>query len=128
MAYDYTTKIEDIIGLTFTSVEKGKNDRGGEALIFKTADAEYHMHHNQDCCESVYIEDICGDLDDLVGSPITLATESSNGKEAEYGHETWTFYHFGTIKGSVTIRWHGSSNGYYSEGVDFQRVTPETIY
>lgn len=118
MSWDYeSTDIEELKGKTFTDI-----DRGDSCIIFVTDDGEqYMMHHEQDCCERVYIESVVGDLHDLINTPILLA-EASSSKHApppnpsyEYESYTWTFYKFGTIKGYVDIRWFGSSNGYYGE-------------
>ena len=92
-----------------------------ERLYFHTEDEEmYIMYHSQECSENVLIEDIEGDLNDLIGNPIIMVEKVS--KEDENICGTWTFYKFATIKGFVTIRWMGESNGYYSEEVDFAKV------
>lgn len=110
-------EMKDMVGKTFSSVKKLDNDQ----IEFSLENGDrYIFHHRQDCCESVEIRDIVGDLSDLEGSPILEAEESTkSGDLADgWGSETWTFYKFGTIKGHVNINWYGESNGYYSEQVD----------
>jgi hypothetical protein len=102
---------------------------GDRELYFVTTDGDtFKLYHEQDCCESVYIESIVGDLEDLVGWPILIAEhawgDSPNEDEDNLFDDSnsWAFYKLATIKGYVDIRWVGSSNGYYSESVDFIQV------
>jgi hypothetical protein len=127
--WDYPeTNFSDLVGKTLTEV-RGKE--GDEKLEFVCADGSlYAMWHSQDCCESVDVESIVGDVQDLIGSPILIAEESTSDEDPpgvthEYQPEsqTWTFYKLATRKGYVDIRWHGTSNGYYSESVDFTRIS-----
>ena len=98
-----------------------------DEVIFELADGRsFKLYHEQDCCESVNIEEIDGTIDehvlvDLVGE-VVLATEESKDDENASESGTWTFYRIGTVKGTVVMRWLGSSNGYYSEGVSFCEV------
>jgi len=120
-------ELKDLIGKTMVSVENINDDE----LVFMTTDGRaYKLHHDQNCCESVNIESIVGDLSDLVGEPILMAEESiryENPQDVtppEYQDDsfTWTFYKFATRNGYVDVRWYGGSNGYYSESVDFDEV------
>jgi hypothetical protein len=95
------------------------------AVHFVVSEEEsYTLAHEQECCEEVYLESVDGDLADLVGSPILLAEKTSNSGNCEnndWDTFTWTFYKLATVKGWVTLRFYGTSNGYYSEEVDFTR-------
>lgn len=126
----------ELVGLTLVSIDGVKGD---DDVRFKTnTGREFRMHHRQDCCESVSVEEIIGDFSDLLNTPILVAEERTSHvldpidrtkvrlgimEDKSSGEsETWTFYELRTIKGSVTIRWYGTSNGYYSESVDFEEV------
>jgi hypothetical protein len=121
--------IKILKGMTLSSVVMNK---GKDEIIFTTTTGrKFCMNHVQDCCEHVSVEDICGELSDLVGSPLLQAEESVNDKgyKPQSGDDsfTWTFYRLATIKGQVVIRWYGSSNGYYSESVYFEEITPAVV-
>ncbi len=94
---------------------------GDDVLVFETLDDWlYILYHQQDCCESVTVEDIVGDPKDFFGQEVLLAEERT--EEGEGDSSTWTFYTLRCVKGSLDIRWFGTSNGYYSERVSCVRV------
>ena len=116
--------INELIGKTLTSVCRDTNRYGDDGLLFTCDDgSQYWMGHYQDCCEYVYLADQNEHWFDLIGSPILVAEERSSDpdKPNEYEDEEWTFYTFRTVTGSVDLRWIGTSNGYYSTSVSFER-------
>lgn len=121
-------KFEDLKGRVILRIDQNADD---SELVFHMENGEvYVMHHTQDCCESVTLEDVCGDFEDVCLWPLHVAEERTVGHgDVQQGDPlhtdgesyTWTFYELATIKGSVTLRWYGTSNGYYSESVSFRK-------
>ncbi len=121
-------KFEEIKGKILTEIIISENK---DEIIFICKDnSKYRLFHDQECCENVTIEDICGDMENLKDTPILLAEKivdnsksfTVNEYEDEENSHTWTFYKLSTIKESVTIRWYGESTGYYSEEVCFEKI------
>lgn len=122
----YECDFNALAGRTLTDVDVIRDEPGEcDEIIFHCEDGTvFRMYHEQDCCESVTIEDICGDINLLIGKPISFARASTSaGDDDDDGNtSTWTFYHIANINTYVTIRWYGTSNGYYSESVTFERI------
>ena len=121
-------KFSTLKGRILKSIYKLDDDE----LIFETNTGEFFlMWHEQDCCERVYIEDIVGNLNDLIGSHILVSDEASNSDDPPAFESaesyTWTYYKLATVKGYVDIRWFGSSNGYYSESVRLSKLSKSDI-
>lgn len=134
--------LDGFYGRTFTKVT-GCEVGSDEVTFHRDDGAVIKMYHEQDCCETVDIVDVCGDPNDLVGAVLVEAEESwsRDVEHPEVAHmktinpledHAWTFYRFQTHKGQVSIRWLGESNGYYSMSVNCEfTVTPggsDTIY
>ncbi len=124
MTYFKDVNVIVMHGLTFREV---KNNGGTVDFI---GDRSFQMYHSQDCCESVGVHDMIGDLNDLLDTPILDVKEEigsdwpSDVPVPEYRESsfTWTIFTITTAKGVVIIRWLGESNGYYSESVSFTEL------
>jgi hypothetical protein len=72
----------ELVGKTLTKIVGTKND---PSLYFYTTGGNvYELYHEQDCCEDVYLEDIVGDIQDLIGRPILAASEVSDVPEPDF--------------------------------------------
>ena len=155
----WATPIEPLVDQVFSDVRHVRpsdydvNYEHDAIDLCCTNGAKYVLVPEQQCCESVCLVDVAGDLSDLIDTPILWAECVGNhhiGRsskdiadhigsysfginclideikhELSYrrdprsacgtGSDTWTFVRLRTIKGDVTLRWIGSSNGYYSE-------------
>lgn len=115
----------DLEGKTITKIE-GLETGSYDVTFYCSDGSVYRMYPDDDSFRygndiDIAIEDICGDVDCLIGNEIKKAevrrSEKIDGKL--YTPEVWTFYTLATVKGYVDIRWYGTHNGYYSAEVNF---------
>ena len=95
-------EISKLLGKTIVKI----NNTIDEIHIACEDGSEFRMYHSQNCCESVYVERIDGNLNDLLNTPILQAEEKTNDNDdSSKGDECflWTFYTLATIRGYV---WH----------------------
>lgn len=113
-----TDDLSELVGETIATVTGG--DKGDyETVITTTSGKAIKVYHEQDCCESVNIED--AESDDVVGG-VVLSAAFVEGEcpavDDEYAEAyEWSFLRIETTKGSIWQRWYGESD-YYSVSVD----------
>ena len=113
--YTFFIDVEQLKGMTITAVVYKEEN---ESLLIHLNTHVLEMIHNQDCCETVYLADVVGNFEDLIGYPLLEVSESVVCIPTRCESATASYYNFKTVKASVQLRWVGESNGYYSETVD----------
>ncbi len=117
-------KIEELVGQTVFFIKGGKDDE--EVTFTLGTGVKVRMYHPQNCCENVWLEDIVGDMCDLLDSEI-LEAKSIDSTE-DKGNLEWTFYRISTIKGTVVFRWCSNIDTYYGTEVIFEKLPDWTHY
>lgn len=115
-------RLKSIINQTITNIV-GANENSDRVEFTLENGKKISMYHSQDCCESVGVEYIEGNIDDIIGETVIEAYEyceepEQNNWEFTPESYTWTNFTIVTKKGKVVIKWLGTSNGYYSESVE----------
>ena len=113
--YVTSVNLKELEGKTITAVIYKESN---ESLLIHLNTHVLEMIHHQDCCETVYLADVVGSFEDLIGYPLLEVSETIVNNELIGESSTASYYNFKTIKASIQLRWVGESNGYYSETVD----------
>lgn len=100
-------KIEALQGLTLRRCVRD----GNEIYLYADNGLSFSLGNPSDA----EIEDICGELEWLVGSPITMAEQEESSRDRGDGYEdmAWYYYKLATVKGYVTVRF-ACTDGYYA--------------
>lgn len=112
--------LDNIIGSTILAVDGCTV--GSDKVTIHTSKGILRLYFDNDyygsCFVDVRVEDITGDLHDLIDGVVSVAEERSDqvGDRGDY-RTKWTFYTIRTTRGDLDLRWLGKDNGYYGVSV-----------
>lgn len=118
MMNDYKKYLDNMVGRVVKYVDIDKE----EMKITCEDNSVFTFYHEQDCCEHVYIADTVGEPMSLKGWKLLLVDMEATRESSCDGDEskTTTVVKFVTDENTVSVKWIGESNGYYSESVDLR--------
>lgn len=108
--------MKNLIGATILSATTHYNDN---LLYIETDKGTMRFYHDQECCESVWLEDGLEDLEKMLHAEVIENYDEDALNEYDYSY-TWTYYKISTLNHDCTLRFYGTSNGCYSEDVDIE--------
>lgn len=95
-------------------------------LLTTVSGRKIQIFHYQDCCESVSIESVEGNIVNLTGKVLIDVSERIDDSDnpPKDCDESWTrtIHTFKTNDETVIVKWIGISNGYYSENVTIEEI------
>lgn len=123
MGYSNRVELNSLVGEVLTYID---TDGKGEIMLTTESGRKIRIYHEQDCCESVRIEDTEGNWHNLIGKVIVEVNydiDPSGAPMPEYP-DSWTRTNltFKVNDATVISKWIGESNGYYSESVDIEEI------
>ena len=115
--------ISELVGQFFSNVCIVETDDGDKLIFEKSNGDTYSFYPNRECCESITLKEIVGNLSNLENSPILIVEENWYDTDVY----SWSFYKFKfvTQKGHVDISWYPESNGCYPTGVTMYNMYRE---
>jgi hypothetical protein len=110
--------LKKAIGHRLTAVEK--HEGADTMLVLRFDNGEAVFSHFSECCEEVALIDGYEDVASCLEQVLRSAEESTKDDPDTYGEKLWTFYNLRFDDASVSLRFMGESNGYYSVDVDVE--------
>ncbi len=127
MKYGSNANWHDLVGQTISSISAPIGDAH---IRITTEQGGVEADHVQDCCESVDLIRVDGDLDVLIGSKVELAEDDSGCNPPDWAEKepswaesvTWTKLTLKTSAGEAVFWVRGASNGYYCETLAIKKI------